>query len=540
MRQKNLLLLMIMNITVFNLFAQPSIQTQKVIGANNYDELRSMYVTKDGGMIVLGQSYSNKSGEKTQNIRGENDYWIVKLDKHQRIEWDRTLGGIGSEIAKSVIQTTDGGYALVGESSSYTSVEKDEDGRGSSDLWFVKLDRYGNIQWNKTIGGNGTDLVDNVVQTNDGGYVLVGSSDSYRSFEKSEDSRGVFDFWVVKLDKKGNIQWDKTLGGYDYEFGSGVDLTSDGGIIVSGFSQSNMSGEKTENSRGGFDYWVVKLDMNGNKQWDKTIGGDGGDFCRGVKETADGYLLSGNSNSNISGEKTENGRGGYDQWIVKIDKNGQVQKDKTIGGDGDDADSWNLEKTSDGGFIFGCGSTSNISGEKTENSRGLTDYWVIKLDAQLNIEWDKTIGGDSWDGVFSVKEVEKNLYAVGGVSLSGVSGDKNEPSRGNGDYWIVWLSDKNKVTKNDVNENQSTFKSTQANEVAEKAIFAVYPNPARSTVNIQLKGKAIITLTDQLGKTILTKQIENTGSISVSSLPKGIYYIKSNQSADVQKVVVTK
>ena len=161
-----------------------------------------MCPTKDGGLIVAGYSYSNKSGEKTQNIRGEGDYWVVKLDKDHNVQWDKTLGGIWGEFVKSVIETSDGGFAIVGESNSFISVEKDEDSRGSSDIWFVKLDRHGNLEWNKTLGGTGTEYVDNVVQAPDGGYIMVGSSDSYRSFEKSEDSRGGFDYWVVKLDKE--------------------------------------------------------------------------------------------------------------------------------------------------------------------------------------------------------------------------------------------------------------------------------------------------------------------------------------------------
>jgi hypothetical protein len=536
-------MIIIMQLLLCNLFAQPVIHSQKVIGGSSYEEFRSMCPTKDGGLIVAGYSYSNKSGEKTQNIRGESDYWVVKLDKNHNVEWDKTLGGNWGEFMKSVIQTSDGGFAIVGESTSYISVEKDEDSRGSSDIWFVKLDRHGNLEWNKTLGGTGTEYVDNVVQTPDGGYILVGSSDSYRSFEKSEDSRGVFDYWVVKLDKKGSVIWDRTLGGNDYEFGSPVELTSDGGVLVGGFSQSNISGEKTENSRGSYDYWIVKLDMNGNKLWDKTIGGADGDYCRGIKQTSDGgYVLNGHSLSNISGEKTDNSRGGFDHWIIKIDKTGQVVMDKTIGGDRDDNDVWNLEKTSDGGYIYGSASASNISGEKTESSRGDVDYWVVKLDASLNIQWDKTIGGAGYDALYLVKEVAKNLYAVGGVSWSEISGDKDQPSRGLADYWIVWLTDKKNDVKN-AGAEQVQYSSNRnisgAPEPGEK-VFAVYPNPAKSVLNVHVNGKALVTITDQSGKTMLSTQVENNGSINVSSFPKGIYYVRDNQTSLTHKIFVTK
>ena len=410
-------------------FTQAIIQAQKVIGGSKYDELHSIYATKDGGLIAAGSSYSNKSGEKTQNTRGGRDYWVVKMNKTGKIEWDKTIGGNSDDICKAVIQTSDGGYALVGESYSNISVEKSEDSRGASDYWIVKLDSAGNIEWDKTIGGSGTEFIDNLIQTDDGGYILAGSSDSYASGEKTENSRGGLDMWVVKLNEFGKKVWDKTIGGNDYDLNSGVQITRDGGLILAGFSGSNKSGEKSEDNRGvQSDYWIVKLDKRGNIQWDKTIGGSIDDYGRGVQQTDDGgYVIAGNSNSNISGEKTENSRGGYDYWVVKLDSAGHFMRDETIGGNYDEVDVWCLEKTSDGGFIFGGSSYSDISGEKTESSRGASDYWIIKLDNKGKIQWDKTAGGDSYDNLLSIKEVAKGKYALGGYSWSSVSGDKIFP-----------------------------------------------------------------------------------------------------------------
>lgn len=436
-------MLLLANFIYASSFAQPVIQTQKVFGGSNVDggSRVSLAVTNGYGLIIGGSSYSNKSGEKTQNIRGSDDYWLLKLKQNGKIEWDKTIGGILDDNFKSVIQTSDGGYALIGESNSYTSVEKDEDSRGSTDYWIVKLDRKGAVEWNKTIGGGGNEYIDNIVQTSDGGYILAGSSDSYQSGEKSEDSRGYFDYWVVKLDKNGAIQWNKTIGGNSYEFLSGVELTSDGGVVLAGFSQSYISGEKTENSRGNYDFWLVKLTKEGQVQWDKTIGGDGEDYGRGIKQTKEGgYVFSGISNSNISGEKTEDNRGFFDYWVVKLDKMGNVIRDKTIGGNGNDTEVWCLEKVSDGGYIFGGSSNSNTSGEKTEDSRGDYDYWVIKLDENLNIQWDKTIGGNSYDALFNLKEIQQDQFVLSGSSWSDISGDKTEPTRGAADYWVVWLN----------------------------------------------------------------------------------------------------
>ena len=132
--------------------------------------------------------------------------------------------------------------------------------------------------------------------------------------------------------------------------------------------------------------------------WQKTIGGNNADELFVIRQTIDGgYVLGGYSNSNISGDKTENNRGGDDYWIVKIDSSGNIQWEKTIGGSGYD-DLFSMEQTTDSGYILGGRSDSNISGDKTENSRGLTDYWILKLDALGNIQWQKTIGGNDDDG----------------------------------------------------------------------------------------------------------------------------------------------
>jgi hypothetical protein len=190
-------------------FSQPVLGPQKTFGGSDYDEFRKLCLTKDGGYIAGGFSYSNASGEKSQDSRGYNDYWIIKANRNGKIQWEKTFGGDWEDNFKSIIQTNDGGYALIGESSSGISGEKTDYCRGSTDYWLVKLDTLGNIQWDKTYGGSGTEFIDDIVQATDGSYILAGSSDSYASGEKTEDTRGSYDMWVVKIDVNGNKLWDK-------------------------------------------------------------------------------------------------------------------------------------------------------------------------------------------------------------------------------------------------------------------------------------------------------------------------------------------
>ncbi|MEP7319113.1 MAG: hypothetical protein ABI921_10235, partial [Panacibacter sp.] len=295
------------------------------------------------------------------------------------------------------------------------------------------------IKQQTTVGGSSSDVLYATTLTSDGGVLAGGYSASKKSGDKSQGGKGATDYWIVKLDKKGRKEWDKTIGGSSDDIISSVAQTSDGGYILGGSSLSGISGDKTEANRGMYDYWIVKLDSQRNMEWNKTIGGAYGDNLTTIEQTSDGgYIIFGGSSSNISGEKTDNSRGGADFWLVKITASGVIEWDKTIGGN--DADySYAFEKTADGGYLLGGSSESNISGEKTANSKGQADFWLVKVDAFGNSVWDKTIGGNSSDEMLSFKQTIDGGYILGGSSYSRISGDKTSYNRGFQDYWVVKL-----------------------------------------------------------------------------------------------------
>jgi hypothetical protein len=172
-------------------------------------------------------------------------------------------------------------------------------------------------QWDKRFGGTDWDELWSIQQTTDGGYILGGYSNSGIGDDKTEDSRGIDDYWVVKTDATGNKQWDKRFGGTDYDELLSIQQTKDGGYILGGQSSSGIGGDKTEDSRGGEDYWIVKTDADGNKQWDKRFGGTDDDRLYSIQQTKDGgYILGGESISGIGGDKTEDRRGdeGYNDY----------------------------------------------------------------------------------------------------------------------------------------------------------------------------------------------------------------------------------
>jgi hypothetical protein len=434
---KKILILLALLFSTFSIQAQdPNILWQRTIGGDRYDTVEQVRETPDGGYILGGASISDISGEKTENSKGDFDMWIIKIDINGEIEWQKTIGGNASDDLHSIELTPDGGYIAAGESVSNISGDKTENSRGSDDFWIVKLDASGNVEWDKTIGGSDYDAFPKIKVINDG-YYICGDSTSNISGEKTEDAIGEDDYWLLKLDNSGNILWQKTIGGSSTDFIESISETIDGGCILGGTSNSNISGSKTENSFGSNDYWVVKIESDGTIEWDKTYGGESTDNLHSLIQTFDnGYLLAGDSFSNISGNKTEDSKGGLDYWIIKLNTNGAIEWQKTIGGEsGDKANS--IYQTNDGGYIVGGSSLSDISGDKNENGIGGGDYWAIKLNNVGLIEWQNTIGGSDFDKITSIIQTSNNNYLIAGNSKSDISGDKTENSRGQQDFWVI-------------------------------------------------------------------------------------------------------
>ncbi|MBO0361037.1 T9SS type A sorting domain-containing protein [Hymenobacter sp. BT186] len=421
----------------------PVKQWDKRFGGSGNEELKFVEPTSDGGYILGGFSDSPMDGDKTQASRGGYDYWLVKIDAAGTKQWDKRFGGSAADQFASLHQTSDGGYILGGDSFSGISGDKTEASRGINDYWVVKLDASGNKQWDKRFGSFDNDILSSVRQTSDGGYILGGSSNSFSGGDVTQGNpvyRFTYHYWVVKLDATGTKQWDRSFGNDRQSPLEDLQQTTDGGYILGGSSSAGISGDKTQVSQGLDDYWLVKLDASGVKQWDKTYGGADGEALYDLQQTSDGgYVLGGISRSGISGDKTEAGRGDYDYWVVKVDAAGIKQWDKTLGGS--DGDFFReLQQTRDGGYIVGGVSDSGSSGDKAQANQGVQDYWIVKLSATGTKQWEKTLGGSLVDGMASVTQTIDGGYLLGGYSYSGISGDRSQANYGYGDYWVVKLA----------------------------------------------------------------------------------------------------
>ena len=428
----------------------PVVEWDNTIGGGYDDKCHYIEQTTDGGYILSGWSFSNISGDKTENCLGVDDYWIAKLNAEGVLQWENTIGGSGYEFQSGyekiiIRQTPDNGYLLGGPSQSMISGDKTQDAIGGSfDYWLLKLNFSGNIEWQKVIGGGGADYLSAIEPTPDGGFLIGGSSNSPLSADKTEPSWGGFDNWILKLDYSGNVIWQKTIGGDQDDILAGIALTPDNGSVICSRSSSNISGNKDEPSNS-TDFWIVKLDESGNIQWQNTIGGLAGDYPAQIITTSDGgYLAGGFSFSGIGRDKNKAQIGFADYWLIRLDSTGNIVWQNTIGGGNYDY-LFDLKETPDQTFVIAGYSNSGISGDKTEASHGDYDFWVLKINDLGNIIWQKIIGGWGGESGGTLKKTGDQGFVIGGASNSVISFEKSENPIGiytppASDYWIVKLS----------------------------------------------------------------------------------------------------
>ena len=538
---RGLLTILFFSVFITNVFAQNNLikQWDRRFGGSNVEKLFSFQPTADGGYLLAGWTVSPISGDKTQNTQGFEDYWIVKIDSSGIKQWDRDFGGSGSDLLQAAQQTNDGGYILGGTSFSDISGDKSQNtwgSSGASDFWIIKTDSLGNKQWDKDFGGTSNDCLTCLTQTSDGGFMLGGFSASGINGDKTEASWGSFDYWVIKIDSTGNKQWDKVFGGTNQEQLNCIEQTKDGGYVLTGYSLSNISGNKTQNSWGQADYWIVKIDSLGNKLWDKDFGGTGYDNARFCKQTVDdGYIIGGYSYSGISGDKTQNTWGSSDYWIIKIDSLGNKQWDKDFGGNHEEEDFGNITLTADGGYLIAGTSYSPISGNKSEDNLGEEQIWVVKTDAIGNLMWDKTIFTPGHDELGLAIQLNDECFVLATYTAGGVGGYKTQPAWGFTDYWMVKFCDT--VLTSDLSPSVLTEH------------FSISPNPATNQLYVTLTKpitkNTILTITDMQGRVV--KEIsplpgspdsyrEAGGEdIDISTLSHGIYLLKIN--GQVQRFV---
>lgn len=472
---KKLLFIVSLGLTQVGLSQTPQIVWEQALGGSQLDNGRSIEQTSDGGYIVAGYSSSNDGNVSGNN--GGNDFWVVKLNASGSIVWQKSLGGSQVDVANSVQQTSDGGYIIAGYS---TSSDGDVSmNYGGQDVWVVKLDSFGNISWEKNYGGSTTDEARSIKQTSDGGYIFTGISAS--NDVDVSGNNGWYDVWVVKINSLGNLIWQKCLGGSVSDYGESVKQTSDGGYIVAGYTDSN-DGDVIGNN-GGRDCWVVKLDQFGNVSWQNALGGSSGDAANSIQQTMDGgYIFAGSTTSNNGDVTSNNGwsdiwlvkldpagsitwetslggsdldsvgivqqttdggyivsgwtnsldgdvssnNGGNDIWVVKLDQLGNITWDKPLGGTSDEFYP-SIKQTSDGGYVV-VGITYSNDGDVTGNN-GAADYWVVRLSVP-------NVFGSVYNDFNQNCVLEAMETGLGGFNLAVDPGNLILTSNSNGEWYL--------------------------------------------------------------------------------------------------------
>ena len=355
----------------------PGMDWYKSFGGTESDAGRSVQQTSDGGYIITG--YTGSYGA------GQEDVWLIKTDINGNLEWDNTFGGSDNEEGCSVQQTNDGGYIVIGGTRSHSA--------GGLDIWLIKTDSYGHEEWNRTFGGNDNDYGSCGQQTTDGGYIITGYTESY--------GNGGKDVWLIKTYSNGDVNWDCTFGGSGSDYGSSVQQTNDGGYIITGYTDSYGAGN--------WDVWLIKIYPNGYVDWDCTFGESGSDYGSSVQQTNDGgYIITGYTDSY--------GAGNWDVWLIKTYSNGYVDWDCTFGGQNDDA-GYSVRQTNDGGYILISSTCSYGAGN--------WDGWLIKTDSNGYKRWDRTFGWRNLDIGCSVQQTSDDGYIITGETESYGAGGRN-------------------------------------------------------------------------------------------------------------------
>lgn len=521
---------LLFNLSFIILFSQPGIQWQKSFGGTYDDYANSIQQTFDGGYIIAGFS-SSFDGDITGNHgnNGYNDFWIIKLDSVGIIQWQKSLGGTAGDGAFSIQQTTDGGYVVAGFSN---SVDGDVTvNHGSVDSWVVKLDSMGVIQWQRSIGGTNDDLSISIQQATDGGYAFAGRSDSNDG--DVTGNHGLDDYWIVKLDSVGIIQWQRSIGGTQTDQAQDIDKTIDGGFVVAGYS-SSINGDLTGN-HGGWDYWVVKLDSSGTIEWQKAFGGTSLDLAYSIQQTSDkGYIVAGTSNSNDSDVTGNHGDGDY--WIVKLDSVGTMQWQKSLGGSNRDI-AYSIKQAFDNGFVIAGVSNSN-DGDVTGN-HGLEDYWIVKLDSTGVIQWQKSFGGTYVDVAYSIRKTSDEGYVVAGYSTSN-DGDVTG-NHGFNDYWIVKFDSSTTVNLNEIQKFSLNINiSPNPFSNSSKISFQLFSS-SKVSIEIQDIGGRLIKRLDTKNSQIGYNEIVwNATNTSGDEVDNGLYLVNiiSNNFSETKKIIV--
>jgi hypothetical protein len=444
--------------------------------------------------------------------------------------FQRAYGGEMEDYGYSARQAADGGYIIVGKTQSY--------GAGGNDVWLVRTDERGDTLWTRTFGGPGYDEGRSVAQTPDGGYVIAGHTNSFGA--------GGFDVWLIRTDGYGDSVWTRTFGGAAGENGFSVQVTSDSGYVITGYTSSYGAG--------GFDVWLVRTDPNGDTMWTRAYGGPSFDVGTSIQQTADGGCI-------ISGGTQSFGAGDFDIWLLKTDSMGDSVWTRTFGGSGSEytgsvlqaedgalvvagytdsygageEDVWllKIDSMGDTAWTRTFGSSARDFGKSVDVTAdsgfvivgytGSTDHdcWLIKTDRDGGTTWTRTFGGLADDAGCSVVQTEDGGYVIGGYTMSYGAGWT--------DFWLI-KTDTAGLLAVEKPANPGARRAAAATIVSRTLWYQPTANSSQPTAE----------LLDIAGRVVMSLQ---PGPNDIRRVTPGIYFVRSADSGKrsedcVRKIVI--
>ncbi|MBP6310665.1 MAG: T9SS type A sorting domain-containing protein [Flavobacteriales bacterium] len=487
--------------------AQPTIEWQRNLGGTLDDLVASVEPTSDGGYILCGTTSSNNVD--VSGNHGNGDIWVVKLNADGDIQWQRCLGGSLPDSGHSILQLADGGYLVLGRT---RSDDGDVNGNhGVADIWLARLDSGGEPVWQRCYGGSLSDVPFDMKVTPDGGYVIAGEARS--SDGDVTSNAGFTDYWVLKLNEVFDIQWQHSYGGSGGETAYAITLASDGGYFLNGFTDS-QDGDVTGH-HGDYDFWVVKLNATGAIEWQRPCGGSGYDQGSSIIELSNGNIMAIGLTSSTDGD-VNGPMGQNDLWVVELSSSGSLIDQMTYGGSNDDSGSM-VKELSDSGLLL-IGSSSSSDGDVVGNA-GSFDGLVFRTDSNGTILWQLTLGGSLSDGFVGCSAPTSNGSLIWGFSRSS---DANLPSNyGENDIWLVKLG----PDPVGISENASG------------SSFSLFPNPSEGQLYLSspctLGAQARWTVSNVNGQRVDSGTIiRSEMDLSVEQLAPGSYVLTVDCGAE--------
>ncbi|WP_294300016.1 T9SS type A sorting domain-containing protein [uncultured Chryseobacterium sp.] len=472
---------------------------QKDIKSYTQDFLSQVTTTIDQQYLVSGSSIQPKklSNENKQN--NGYDFHLVKLNQHGDEVWEKYFSGRNHDFLSTTISTQEGGFLLAGTSYSGKGLDKKEECKGGSDIWIVRINESGDELWQKTIGETSDEEARSVIQTTDLGFFVAGN------VQNSLKGYGSKDILIVRLDKNGKELSQLVLGGKGLDEVEKMIPTKDGGVLLGSYSRSNAGGTKKTENFGEGDYWIIKLNKDGKVEWEKSFGGKSDDHLKTLSLASTGYLIGGESRSEQSGSKSVGIEEGTDLWIVSLNERGEEIWQKSYNLKNRDvlmgmSVLHSSDEKSSKGILLGGYTQAEVRIENDDET-----FWMLYLDYNGNEQWRKYVKGKSRKREERLSDIKLNRD--GSIILAGISAEQ----LGNENWKIVKLGDK------------------QIDQLIEKQDIKIYPNPVSDYTYVEIGfdfKDADIILYDMGGRQLQSLKTKNkVTKMNTQNLIQGAYLI---------------